>query len=141
MAKCKISFDKVEIMKIIFTCYELLYSFDGCDCGGLGHTVFDEDNIRDEDLDSTIEWCNAEENKDRVEKDLVIFMCEQMKKLTLAERGYLFVLMYAGWDIEDMYNICVHDTCSKYCRCIPVMKEFFNGKELLKELLPYFEED
>lgn len=117
---------KRDIMKIISDCYNTLYSLKGCSCGGLGHAVFDDNNIDDEDLDCTIQWCQEPENEDRPEKDLVIFMCNQMKKLTLEERKYLYTLMWIDWDFDAFY--CLDDNCED-CMVTTNMKVYFNESE------------
>ena len=86
---------------------EVLYDLDGCECGGLCHIVTDDDNIYDNDLDWVIEWCNKEENKDRVEKELCILICTLLKQMTFKQRAILFDIMNcgSGYFLEDCESV------------------------------------
>lgn len=90
-------------MPIIAEMIHVLYSLDGCGCGGLCHIVTDDDNIRDSDLEWVIQYCKKKENKDRVDKELSSWICELLLQLTIEQRAGLFTLMNDyDFDIDEV---------------------------------------
>ena len=115
-------------MPIIAGMIHILYDLEGCKCGGLCHIVVDEDNVDDESLDAVINICNQEEYKDRIDKDLSRYICEQLKLLSIEQRNLLFNYLNIGFDdcLDNM--ICVynsdHDTaCQDHCNKLAMTKK------------------
>ena len=88
-------------MYIIVELIHCLYDQPDCGCGGLCHIVTDDDNIDDESLKFVIDWCKAEENSERIDKELSSLICELMLQLNLDQRAVLFKLMSDGWTGSD----------------------------------------
>lgn len=103
---CNYYTDHLEILRSLISA---LYDLDGCACGGLGHVVIDEDNIDDESIKSTIEYCDEEQNKDRNERGLVKLICEELLKLSMQERVLLFSTYYG---LVNCNNDC--ENCNIY---------------------------
>lgn len=78
----------------------LLYRLDGCVCGGLCHIVTDDDNIDDDSLDYIIEYCDREENKGRIDKEVSKMICVILKDMTFTQRSILFWLIRHGNCVE-----------------------------------------
>lgn len=89
----------------IRTMISALYDLEGCCCGGLAHVVTDDNNFDDDDLDWVIDYCNEEENKDRVEKEWVIAIMKELKKLTMPQRALIFSSYYG-------LALCTSPDCS-----------------------------
>lgn len=84
---------------IVVDLIHILYDLDGCGCGGCCHIVTDDDNIYDDCLDYVIQYCEEEENKDRIDKELSSTICKILKQMTFAQRALLFEYMNMGIDI------------------------------------------
>lgn len=69
---------------------DLLYDLDDCSTGGLCHIVVDDENIKDSNLEFVIEYCQREENKDCVDKELSSLICQLLLELNLEQRAALF---------------------------------------------------
>lgn len=116
-------------MPVIAGMIHLLYELEGCRCGGLCHIVVDEDNVDDDSLDAVINICNQEEYKDRIDKDLSRYICEQLKSLSIEQRKLLFNYLNAGLDeylLQDI--ICDHYsehgiTCQNNCDKLVLTKD------------------
>ena len=76
--------------EVISKLIHLLYDLPGCGTGGMCHIVTDDDNIYDEDLKFVIEYCNREENKDRIDKEISILICSLLLELSFEKRVILF---------------------------------------------------
>jgi len=85
---------------VIVGLIETLYSLPRCGAGGLCHIVTDDDNILDDDIKWVIDYCNEVENKNRIEKELVLLICELLLQLTFEQRFILFSHMEKTYDID-----------------------------------------
>lgn len=77
----------------VATLIQSLYEMKGCNCGGLCHIVVDKDNIYDDCLDSVLELCELEENKDREDTEICSAICKMMKRMSFYQRATLFFMM------------------------------------------------
>lgn len=84
---CKYYKPHMNTIRELISC---LYELEGCCTGGLAHIVTDDNNIDDDDIQWVLDECDKEENKDRTERGLVKLICEELLKLTIQERIYLF---------------------------------------------------
>lgn len=106
---CKYYDPRIAAIRIMISA---LYDIEGCHCGGLAHVVVDDDNFTDEIIDWEIEYCNKEENKDCVEKELVITIIKELKKLSIEQRALLFSSFYSFRCDSDCSN-CLIDKGKK----------------------------
>ena len=79
--------------KLALDLIHVLYELDGCGTGGCCHIVTDDDNIYDDCLDAVIEYCEKEENKDRIDKELSSTICKILKQMSFTQRAILFDCM------------------------------------------------
>ena len=115
---------------------EVLYDLDGCECGGLCHIVTDDGNIYDNDLDWVIEWCNKEENKYRVEKELCILICTLLKQMTFKQRAILFEVMNCGggkYFLGSYESVCANIN-DMGMSIDEIVKEYDYRHEFIKEV-------
>ena len=85
-------------MKIIKNMIHTLYELPDCSCGGCCHIVTDDENIRDSDLHSVINYCK--DNSNKIDTELSSWICQLMLQLTIEQRALLFVSMNNEIDIE-----------------------------------------
>ena len=71
----------------------ILYNLETCGCGGCCHIVTDDNNIYDDDLDFVIRYCERKENKNRIDRELSITICEILKTMNFTQRAVLFEIM------------------------------------------------
>ncbi len=71
----------------------ILYNLEMCGCGGCCHIVTDDNNIYDDDLDFVIRYCERKENKNRIDRELSITICEILKTMNFTQRAVLFEIM------------------------------------------------
>lgn len=109
--ECKYFKPHLNTIRELIAC---LYNLEGCACGGLAHIVTDDNNIEDHHIQSVLEWCDEEENKDRTERGLVKLICEELLKLSIPERVLLFSSYY------------VYAVCDKNCETCPIHKGNLN---------------
>ena len=79
----------------------ILYDQPYCSCGGLCHIVTDDNNIKDEDLKSVIEYCKREENASRPDKELSSRICLLLLQLTFEQRAALFGMIEEDIPIDE----------------------------------------
>lgn len=87
---------------------QLLYELDDCGCGGCCHIVVDDDNLYDDCLDFVIEYCEREENKDCIDRELSSTICTILKQMTFTQRAILFEHLnddYIGVNLDN--EICL----------------------------------
>lgn len=113
--------------QIISDSIHTLYSLPGCECAGLAHSVVDDDNVEDYHLLSTIEDCNNPENEDRPEKDLVIFIMQQLLKVNKDQRMLIFELMTEDWNPESVCCLDDDGTCD-YCTYRLIFERYLDDK-------------
>lgn len=93
-------------MPIIVQCIKTLYSLPDCGTGGNCHTVTDDDNIQDENLQFVIDECNRPENTSD-DKELSELICKLLLQLSFEQRVVLFYMMSCfdlygyDWDSFD----------------------------------------
>lgn len=80
----------------------LLYDLDGCGAGGCCHIVTDDNNIYDSDLDFVIEYCDREENKNCIDKELSKTICTILKEMTFKQRSVLFWYIDLGIEFKNI---------------------------------------
>lgn len=80
----------------------LLYQLDECSTGGCCHIVTDDNNIYDRDLDWVIEYCNREETKDRIDRELSKTICIILKEMTFQQRAVLFWFLDVNFGLDDV---------------------------------------
>lgn len=90
-----------EKFPIVKEMIHVLYDLDGCNVGGLCHVVTDDDNIHDDDLQFVIDYCEKEENKDRIDKELSSMICKIMLQMTFLQRAVLFWSMNHDMDFSN----------------------------------------
>ena len=90
--------------KIVIDLIHILYDLDECACGGCCHIVTDDNNIYDDCLDFVIQYCELEENKDCIDKELSSTICKILKQMTFTQRALLFEYMDIGIDIPIYYE-------------------------------------
>lgn len=71
----------------------ILYNLERCGCGGCCHIVTDDNNIYDDNLDFVIRYCKRKENKNRIDRELSITICEILKTMNFTQRAVLFEIM------------------------------------------------
>ena len=112
MDYCKYYKPHLETIRELISC---LYQLEGCCCGGLAHIVTDDNNIEDHHIQSVLEYCDEEQNKDRTERGLVKLICEELLKLSIQERVLLFMSYYAyGICNQDCKNCTIHKGVFSY---------------------------
>jgi hypothetical protein len=68
----------------------LLYDdLDEC-CGGMLHIILDDGNLEDEHILWCIEYCNRDENKDRIDKYLCLEIAHKMLQMNEFERRLVY---------------------------------------------------
>ena len=102
---CKHFNPHLKTIKELIYC---LYMLEGCQTGGLGHVVVDEDNFQDNHLISTIKDC--ENNPDKTESGLVKLICEELLKMNIPQRTLLFSTYHP------------HNICNSDCENCPITK-------------------
>ena len=107
-------------MVLIAKMVGVLYDDFECHTGGLCHIVTDEDNIKDIHLQSIIEECNKDENKEDISVDAAKYICESMIKLPMIQREFIFAALNEGLDIEDLSHndgecLDCEDICDGKC--------------------------
>jgi hypothetical protein len=75
---------------------QLLYDDLEQSAGGLLHIVLDDGNVEDEHIKWCIDYCNREENANRVDKYLCLEIAHKMLELDMNQRR----LIYYGTRIE-----------------------------------------
>ena len=73
---------------------KVLYEELGESTGGLLHIVLDDGNLEDKHIQWCIEYCNREENANRIDKDICLEIAHRMLGLNYIER----ILVYYQWD-------------------------------------------
>ena len=75
--------------------------------GGLCHIVTDDNNIRDEHLQWTIEHCEQPENKKAEDCELSSLICKLLLQLDINQRACLFMMMDDDWPVisEDQWEV------------------------------------
>lgn len=92
LGDCKYFNPHMNTIRELIAC---LYNLEGCACGGLAHIVTDDNNLEDHHIRWVLEdYCEQEENKDRTERGLVKLICEELLKLSMQERVYMFSHYY-----------------------------------------------
>jgi hypothetical protein len=81
---------------------KVLYEELGERAGGLLHIVLDDGNLEDEHIQWCIEYCNREENANRIDKDICFEIAQRMLRLNYIER----VLVYYQWDTKFCGGDC-----------------------------------
>ena len=111
MKKCKYFDPEMILIKDMLS---FLYDTLEEGCGGLCHIVTDDDNIDDDSLKFVIENASKEEFKDRKDKNVSIYICKSMLKLSLIQRQFLFGILNSDEPL-DIYllhdNGCFYDSC------------------------------
>lgn len=86
-------------MKTSIRMMDLLSDIDSR--GGLCRFIIEDRNIYEDVITKTIKWCEDEENKNRVDKELCIAICEILLQLTFIQRALVLDMFYAGWDLSE----------------------------------------
>lgn len=73
-------------MKVIAPLMSILYETLGESCGGLAHVVVDDHNYDDLSIDYVIEYCNEPQNKDRLDRYLVLCLMDYLREMTEEQR-------------------------------------------------------
>ena len=84
--------------KIVADMIHILYSLDGCTCGGNCHIVTDDNNIRNSDLEFVIKYCD--ENKDSIDCELSRTICEILLQMTIEQR----IILFYSLETDIMFN-------------------------------------
>ena len=134
---CKCNYIKPESI-IVNHMIDLIYYLLEERTGGLAHIVTDDNNIDDESLKSTIEWCNNESNKNRPDAFPTKVLCEAMLRLTYAQRCFLFGNLEAGEDDETFENMLQYECyfngeCSSACPFKRALNVFYAEQKCIRE--------
>lgn len=114
MEKCKyFDVEMILIKDMISFLYDTLEE----GCGGLCHIVTDDDNIDDSSLKFIIENSSREEYKDRRDKNVSIYICKSLLKLSLIQREFLYGILnkFDGGEssLETLQHAgCLYDSCN-----------------------------
>lgn len=73
-------------MRVIAPLLSILYETLGEGCGGLAHVVVDDHNYNDLSIDYVIECCNEPQNKDRLDRYLVLCLMDYLREMTEEQR-------------------------------------------------------
>lgn len=73
-------------MKVIAPLLSILYDTLEKHCGGLAHVVIDDHNYDDLSIDYVINYCNEPENKNRLDRYLVLCIMDYLKEMTKEQR-------------------------------------------------------
>lgn len=74
-------------MRVIAPLLSTLYETLGESCGGLAHVVIDDNNYDDLSIDYVIEYCNELQNKNRLDRYLVLCIMDYLREMTQEQRG------------------------------------------------------
>jgi hypothetical protein len=94
-------------LNTVKTLISTIYDIDGCSCGGMAHTLVDDNNFDDNTINRVLELCDEEEYQYREEKELVRLVCNELLKLTMQQRALIFKSYY---HMIPCFNNC--DKCS-----------------------------
>lgn len=73
-------------MKVIAPLLSTLYETLAESCGGLAHVVVNDHNYDDLSIDYVIEYCNEPQNKDRLDRYLVLCLMDYLREMTEEQR-------------------------------------------------------
>lgn len=73
-------------MRVIAPLLSALYETLGEGCGGLAHVVVDDHNYNDLCIDYVIDYCNEPENKNRLDRYLVLCLMDYLREMTEEQR-------------------------------------------------------
>lgn len=73
-------------MRVIAPLLSILYETLGEGCGGLAHVVIDDHNYDDLSIDYVINYCNEPQNKDRLDRYLVLCLMDYLQEMTKEQR-------------------------------------------------------
>ena len=100
MAKCKYYKPYMDILKQYC---ELLYTLDGCECGGVLHILLDDDNLEDDHIYYCLKECVL--HSELPESNLGMLICNEYLKMTKEER-IIFDWYWNGSKLENCCNDC-----------------------------------
>ena len=92
-------FNKGDLKILVPILISALYNLPGCSTGGLCHIVTDDYNLEDHHIKFVIDYCNREENKFRIEKDLCILICEYLLQVPEDDRFEVLLGCYNYGDL------------------------------------------
>lgn len=99
-------------IRVIAPLISILYETLGEGCGGLAHVVVDDHNYNDLSIDYVINYCNETQNKNRLDRYLVLCIMDYIHDMT-----------------EEQRKLCMEfleDTLSPYLDYSYVTKESFD---------------
>lgn len=79
----------------------VLYGFDGCEQGGLCHSIIEDGNIKDNDIENVL--LNCVNNPDEIDSELGICICSYLSKLTLKQRA-LLLSSGSSWITKEFWE-------------------------------------
>ena len=81
-----------------------LYRLPDCSCGGTGHVITDDENVRDCDLAWMMEMLKSDDKffVESPESDLVELICKELLEMTYEQRLAVFETFNLGIDIDEL---------------------------------------